>query len=541
MGRAVLISLLVLTACGDDADDRCRVGARICRNNTVWLCGTDGVFSPERACADLNVCVDGVCTPPLQPDAVVFDTVGDVEVVDTVEPLPDTTPDSTLEVVDTWVADTITDTAVTSDDTRPPDTSADTQTPDTTPDTVPEDTTLTADTADTADTNPDTTVDTTPEPPDTVGPTPEAPPGILGYTKVGNVALTDDLIRVAWDPSGDFAFVLGTKGDVALFRPGQNLVKVGKVGSSPIDMVVVPTEVGVDLVILDTALGLLRTRLTESADALEPHVATTFPQGVARAIEAAPEGSPHFGSYAIATQQGSGPNTNYISYLYLWHPDTGLSPVKGFNASAGVTDIMWGNPTIYAGEPWLLTTHGQGGADSKSWIISSNTVVANNWSPGFGNAGGAAWRPDPSSASGLGLYGIVASTTTNAIKVYDGAWTNAGIPTANNGGIPVRVVWKWDGSRALIIGRATGAPSAATVIEHRPTGAAWSASFVNQSIANFTAAPWFGASTQQLFDLAWRPNTACDEGLIVGADSGTSSPTFGFAIHFVDLDDPACR
>ncbi|HRE89500.1 MAG TPA: hypothetical protein PK095_10195 [Myxococcota bacterium] len=541
MGRAVLLSIFLFAACGDDTDDRCRVGARICRSNTVWLCGTDGVFSPERACADLNVCVDGVCTPPLQPDAVILDTTGDVEVIDTVEPLPDTNPDSTLEVVDTWVADTLTDTAVTGDDTRPPDTSADTQTPDTTPDTVPEDTTPATDTADTVDTTPDTTVDTTPEPPDTVGPTPEAPPGILGYTKVGNVALTDDLIRVAWDPSGDFAFILGTKGDVALFRPGQNLVKVGKVGSSPIDMVVVPTEVGVDLVILDTALGLLRTRLTESADALEPHVATTFPQGVARAIEAAPEGSPHFGSYAIATQQGSGPNTNYISYLYLWHPDTGLSPVKGFNASGGVADIMWGDPTIYAGEPWVLTTHGESGADSKSWIISTNTVVANNWSPGFGNAGFAAWRPDPTRASGLGTYGMVSGWSSNKLYVYDGAWRMAELPVPT-GAAPQGIAWKSDGTRALIVGRVIGNPAYATVIEHRPTNAAWSASFVNQSITGFTSPPWSGnSSSQYLIDLAWRPNTACDEGLIVGADSGTSSPTFGFAIHFVDLDDPACR
>lgn len=540
MGRAVMLSLLLLIACGDDADDRCRVGARICRSNTVWLCGTDGVFSPERACADLNVCVDGVCTSPLQPDAVDFDTVGgDVEVVDTFEPIPDTTRDAEVSEVDTAVADTA-DTNVNPEvDTQASvDTVADTHTVDTTPEPEVADDTV----VDTFETTPDTIVDTTPDTPDIVGPEPEAPPGILGYTKVGNVALVDDLIRVAWHPTGEFAFVLGRTGDVGLFRPGQNLVKVGKVGSSPADMVVVPTEAGVDLVVLDTNLGLLRTRLTEDGGALETHVATTFPQGVARAIEAAPEGSPHFGSYAIATQQGSGPNENYISYLYLWHPDTGLSPVKGFNASAGVSDIMWGNPAIYAGEPWVLTTHGQNGADSKSWIISTNTVVANNWSPGFGNAGGAAWRPDPTSSSGLGLYGIVASTSTNAVKVFDGAWTNSGIPTANNGGIPVRVVWKWDGSRALIIGRATGAPSAATVIEHRPVGPTWSASFVNQSIANFTAAPWFGTSTQLLIDVAWRPNTTCDEGLIVGADSGSSSSaTFGFAIHFVDLDDPACR
>lgn len=537
MGRAVLLSLVLLIACGDDADDRCRVGARICRSNTVWLCGTDGVFAPERACADLNVCVDGACTSPLQPDAVDFDTAGgDVEVVDTFEPIPDTTRDAEVSEVDTATADTAVNQEV--DTQTPVDTVADTQAPDTTSEVeVAQDTVV-----DTFDAGPDTTVDTTPDTPEVVGPEPEAPPGILGYTKVGNVAVTDDLIRVAWHPTGEFAFVLGRTGDVALYRPGQNLAKVGKVGSSPADMVVVPTEAGVELVILDTTLGLLRTRLTESGDALAAPVATSFPQGVARAIAAAPTASAHAGKYAIATQQGSGPSANYISYLYLWHPDTGLSPVKGFNADAGVIDLMWGDPTIYANEPWILTTHGQNGADSRSWIISTNEVVSNTWSPGFGNAGFAAWRPDATRSSGLGTYGMVSGWSSNKLYVYDGAWRMAELPVPT-GAAPQGIAWKSDGTRALIVGRVIGNPAYATVIEHRPTSTAWSASFVNQSIAGFTSPPWSGNSSgQYLIDVAWRPNTTCDEGLIVGADSGSSfSPTFGFAIHFVDLDDPACR
>lgn len=540
MGRAVLLSLLFLIACGDDADDRCRVGARICRSNTVWLCGTDGVFSPERACADLNVCVDGECTTPLQPDAVDFDTVGgDVEVVDTVETIPDTTRDAEVSEVDTATADTA-DTAPTHEvDTQTPvDTVADTQPPDTTVEIeVAEDTAI-----DTFETGPDITVDTTPDAPDTVGPEPEAPPGILGYTKVGNVVLIGDLIRVAWDPSGDFAYVLAPQGDVALYRPGSNLVKIGKVGSAPTDMVVLSAEQGADLIVLDATQGLLRTRLSAAGDALEPHVATTFPQGSPRAISAAPSASPRAGTYAIATQQASGPSANYISYLYLWHPDTGLSPVKGFNASAGVTDITWGEPSIYANEPWILTSHGQNGADSKTWILSTNDVLSNTWSPGFGNAGYAAWRPDPGRATGLGTYGLVSGWSSNKLYVYDGAWRMAELPVPT-GASPQGIAWKSDGTRALIVGRVIGNPAYATIIEHRPSQAAWSATFVDQSIPNFTAPPWSGNSSGQfLIDVAWRPNTTCDEGLIVGADNGTAfSPTFGFAIHFVDLGDPACR
>ena len=49
-----------------------------------------------------------------------------------------------------------------------------------------------------------------------------------------------------------------------------------------------------------------------------------------------------------------------------------------------------------------------------------------------------------------------------------------------------------------------------------------------------------GFDALELFDVAWRPG-ACDEGLIVGSDNGTSwSPTFGTIIRFYDADDPAC-
>ena len=37
------------------------------------------------------------------------------------------------------------------------------------------------------------------------------------------------------------------------------------------------------------------------------------------------------------------------------------------------------------------------------------------------------------------------------------------------------------------------------------------------------------------------PGTACDEGLIVGADNGSSfDPTFGLVVRFFDEDDPDC-
>jgi hypothetical protein len=84
---------------------------------------------------------------------------------------------------------------------------------------------------------------------------------------------------------------------------------------------------------------------------------------------------------------------------------------------------------------------------------------------------------------------------------------------------------------------------AATVIEHRP---GWSQAYsksdwLNQSIPGFDKAPWAASFNTFLLDIAWRPATLCDEGLIVGSDTGSAGQTtYGLAIRFYDSDDPAC-
>ena len=61
------------------------------------------------------------------------------------------------------------------------------------------------------------------------------------------------------------------------------------------------------------------------------------------------------------------------------------------------------------------------------------------------------------------------------------------------------------------------------------------------SIPEYGEGPWNGVSNAHLLGIDWRPNSLCDEGLIVGADSGTSfAPTFGKVIRFYDQDDPEC-
>src|SRR5690606_9901505 len=157
-----------------------------------------------------------------------------------------------------------------------------------------------------------------------------------------------------------------------------------------------------------------------------------------------------------------------------------------------------------------------------------------NWGNSFGNAGFAAWRPG-------GAFGFVSGWSSNKVYVFDGAWTMATLPLPTGMG-PQGIGWKPDGTRALIVGRAL--VNYASVVEYRGGWEAGfsSGAFVNQSIPAFNEAPWFGnTSSQYLLAVDWRPNTACDSGLIVGTDNGTSnSPTHGLIVRFHDAADPAC-
>ncbi len=527
VGRLIILAhTLCFSGCADTSDERCTVGAAICRTNTVWVCGADQSFTVERACPETHTCVDGDCVPALLPDVGI-----DIVAPDTTTP-PDTSPaDTSLDSRETIVpTDTVSPVDTTPADTT--DTVADIPT-----DTATTDSNPGPDLPDIfVDTTPDTLSDTTPD-----AVTPEAPPGTLGYERITNITVIDDLIRIAWHPSGDFAFVAGRAGDIAVIRDDQPLVKVGKIGTSLADLLTLETTEGdtttVELLVLDQTLGLVRTRHNEAGDALETIATITLPTGSGRALSIAPPESTRADTIAIAAH-----GTNNIAYLYLWHPETGLSPVVGFNASGGISDLMWGEPSLYGNADHIITTHGLNGADSKTWIVAGDPpIVPNNWSPGFGNAGAAAWRPDPDASSGLGLYGLVSGWSSNKLYVFDGTWQMGTLPVPTGAG-PQGIAWKGDGSRALVVGRVIGSPAYAVVVEHRPTTAAWSSTFVDQSIPAFTSPPWSGNNSgQYLLDVSWRPNTPCDEGLIVGADNGSSfSPTFGYVIRFRDLNDPAC-
>jgi hypothetical protein len=196
--------------------------------------------------------------------------------------------------------------------------------------------------------------------------------------------------------------------------------------------------------------------------------------------------------------------------------------------------LMWGFASVYAPSKHILTADGVNGADSRTWLEQTNMFIANTWSPGFGNPGRGHWQPN-------GTFGAFVGWSSNKLYAFDGAWHLVNLP-GNNGISPQEFAFRADGQRGLVIGRPVGATLRATVIEYRPTspGAYDDASFLDVGIDGFALTPWFGNSSQYLLDVAWRPG-ACDEGLIVGMDNGSStSPTFGLAVRFYDTSQSAC-
>ncbi|MBI5609734.1 MAG: hypothetical protein HY902_12750 [Deltaproteobacteria bacterium] len=537
----VLVALAA--ACSSPAAPaaKCLPGLQLCQGNHVLLCLETGDFAVKQACGADQTCQSGECqgqlfggdggsldatakdgaTSDTKPAADVADaatakdTKAETSQVDAKDADTDTAPDrkvdgaadaadsANADAADGEVAD-----AVAVDDATADAEPADAAGPD-----------ALADTPDTAADGPDTALD------------PFAP-GILMYERLGNLAAKDDLRRVAWHPSGKFALLLGTQGQVLRWDAGQpSIAAVTKLGKDVVDLAADPAG-AFYLVLGKNTAGT--AQLWRGAVDAAGQVVFTAQTGTLTGEPVAVAAEPGGVRIVVATRQAN-PG---ITYLSLWQDGSGLGKTKAFSSGAGITDLMWtgkGLPGL-AGSQAVITAHGVNGADSRTWVLDSDDVLGNGWSPGFGNAGGAGWRP-------AGEFGVVTGWSSNVVYVFDGAWQSTYLPGVNNGASPQAVGWKGDGTRALVVGRATGSPLAATVIELQ-AGLATSYSaqdWVNQSIGGFDKAPWVGNFNTFLLDVAWRPGGLCDEGIIVGSDTGASgSPTYGLAIRFYDSADPAC-
>lgn len=352
--------------------------------------------------------------------------------------------------------------------------------------------------------------------------------GVLAYQKIPNITFVDDLTRVAWHPSGRFALILGAGGRVIKYDPATktlSLVQQIAANASLTDLDAAKSGTFFLIVGVQASVSHLWRIDVGAMDALSTAQDLGTFTGTASAIACEP-GTDRFAFVSRGATLG-------INYLFVWTSGAPPAP-KGYNAGAGAMGLMWGNASIYAPSVHILTSDGVNGADSRTWLEQSNMFVANTWSPGFGNPGRGHWQPG-------GTFGAFVGWSSNKLYAFDGSWHLVTLP-GNTGISPQQFAFRADGQRGLIVGRPVGTTLRGTVIEYRPTsvGAYDDASFIDVGIDNFALTPWFGNSNEYLLDVAWRPG-ACDEGLIVGMDNGSSlSPTFGLAIRFYDTSQSVC-
>jgi hypothetical protein len=354
---------------------------------------------------------------------------------------------------------------------------------------------------------------------------------MLGYEKINNFFLVGDIAHVAWHGSGDWALLVGSDGSLAQYDPmTAAILTLPSLDGTPRDVGESPTSDSIVITGLSNGSAAL-WRVDED----ELGQATVINWDLALIGDEATCAVPEPGSdvWAICTRtQNAGA---YINRLYRVSYEAGILDSKAYSSGAGISDAMW-TQTAYPGSNALVTTEGYNGSGSQSWVLVSDTVIGNGWSPGFGNAGRAQWRPN-------GSYGVVVGTSTNSVYVFDGAWQSTKTPAPNNGASGNAIAWRSDGTRALVVARPTGLPLQGSVFEHRPINKSQydSEAWTNVSISGFDEAPYNGSFNTHLLDVSWRPGSACDEGIIVGADNGTTfNPTFGLVIRFYDEDDPDC-
>ncbi len=352
----------------------------------------------------------------------------------------------------------------------------------------------------------------------------------LAYEVVPNAWYRDDFVDVAWHPEGTYAVLLSRTGAVVRFDPGaepmQALALIGSTGG------VTPTRV---------AFAASGDAFVVGYDADEVGHVFRVPDG-GQSLADLPEARQPARFVSIRFQESGelamivGQSGSYsINYLCLFDPAAlTTTDFKGYNASAGVTDLAWVPDGVLPAGPAALLVHGWNGVDAKLWYLVSHEVVPTPGGlGGFGNMGRAAWRPG-------GRYGLVSGTSSNVLYVFNGAWDKAYL--ADTGSGILDVAFRPDGRRALVLGQPYGSPVVYHILEHRPAGTQFSATdFLAQHIANWGATPFFADSNTHLLAAAFRPGVRCDEGLLVGQDPGPSwNPTLGIVVRFRDTDALDC-
>jgi len=350
----------------------------------------------------------------------------------------------------------------------------------------------------------------------------------IGYERIAQTLHTGDLTRLRWHRSGRFALILTDSDTVLRYDADTSLVSVAAdLGATALPADIDASWNGERFLIVgsDLGVGKIWPVAVATGDVLSFPPPITLSSGTPVAVAAQPRGGREW-AIAIRTAVST---TNYIG---LWNAIDGLHTEVGYNATAGVWDLMWRQMTLFGTADEVVISLGWNGADSKTFEIDTGLVVGNGWPPSHGNAGGAGWR------GCAGTYGMFTGWSSNKVYVYDGTWvltTLPGTPLA-----PWSVGWRSDGTRALVVGDAGGSPLQASVRDHQAgmTTTYDDTTWVDAAIPNFDQSPWFGNNSQWLFDVDWQPQSDCDGGLIVGTDDGT--PGFGLLIRFYDSGDADC-
>jgi hypothetical protein len=244
-------------------------------------------------------------------------------------------------------------------------------------------------------------------------------PGILTYDRITNTLAKDDLRKVCWHPSGDFALILGGGGIVLRYTvAGKTLTPETTLGKDVRDLDVMPD--GSYFLVLGSDASYTRiwkgtVGVSEAVSWSADATMTSGETPVAIAVE------PGGASFGVGTNSGS---PNYVTHLRRWQNGK-FTLTNAVATGYGLWDIMWTGagtlPALYGNSDVLMTSQGINGGGSQTWIIDSN-AISSNWGGG-GNGGGAGWRPG-------GTFGIITGWSSNVVYVYDGAWKSGASPSS---------------------------------------------------------------------------------------------------------------
>ncbi len=489
---------VLLTSCGgaDEPSETCSEGALYCVNGAVHQCASDGTKHFITDCADGLQCMGGVCTGfDLSDEGRVLDEGPPGDSGPAAPSDPGTVPeimtaDTALPPLDESGA---VDQGLISDPGTPEDILA------------PQDQTADAGIPDLSEAldlfNPDSDVSTA------------TPFSFVDYNLLPNLLFQDDIVDIVYVPGEPGTALVLSRHAIARIGPDMNLEVLAEFDDIYLERLGFAPGFGGALIVgrSGTEGRIIRIDPTSGAHA---EVAGSPVSGVPFYAQVPDSES---GFYVFGRKSG---NEN-LTYVYRLIDGDGpgaledLQLSKAFVASAGLTDaISAQTPNILFGKPFMVTSHGLNGADSKSFIPSTGNVVENGWSPGFGNAGRGAWKPG-------GTFGMVAGTSSNKVYVFNGGWEMVTLPTVGNAATPNAVAFSPSGNLAMIVGRAVGSPLQGTAVIYESTGPGLSnGTFSDWSIPGFGSPPYNANSSTHLLSVAFDPSSSCGRGLI-----GTTVPS----------------